>query len=156
MLPVRGHVQQEGQSEAAHAHPRTLQEIQMPFQVREQNGDQRDGRLVLSPFKRDEGPTMFEFLQETVNRGLKFQGKMLDPLNASIPPVLSVSFSLDIYFLFASISNRTHVGCTKEFNRPDKLKAHILSHSGEQKNTFFKKSWPITSTFDIAFTKQSY
>lgn len=25
---------------------------------------------------------------------------------------------------------RTHVGCTKEFNRPDKLKAHILSHSG--------------------------
>uniref|UniRef100_G3UGS2 Zinc finger protein 341 n=1 Tax=Loxodonta africana TaxID=9785 RepID=G3UGS2_LOXAF len=26
---------------------------------------------------------------------------------------------------------QTHTGCSKEFNRPDKLKAHILSHSGE-------------------------
>lgn len=43
MLPVRGHVQQEGQSEAAHAHPRTLQKIQMSFQVREQIGDKQDG-----------------------------------------------------------------------------------------------------------------
>ncbi len=30
-----------------------------------------------------------------------------------------------------ALCGRTHVGCTKEFNRPDKLKAHILSHSGE-------------------------
>lgn len=27
--------------------------------------------------------------------------------------------------------SRSHTGCNKEFNRPDKLKAHILSHSGE-------------------------
>lgn len=27
------------------------------------------------------------------------------------------------------------MGCTKEFNRPDKLKAHILSHSGEKTMT---------------------
>lgn len=26
---------------------------------------------------------------------------------------------------------RSHTGCNKEFNRPDKLKAHILSHSGK-------------------------
>lgn len=33
-------------------------------------------------------------------------------------------------------SYRSHMGCNKEFNRPDKLKAHILSHSGEC-------SWPL-------------
>lgn len=27
---------------------------------------------------------------------------------------------------------RSHTGCNKEFNRPDKLKAHILSHSGKR------------------------
>lgn len=36
-----------------------------------------------------------------------------------------------VSLFLSSLLCRTHVGCTKEFNRPDKLKAHILSHSGE-------------------------
>lgn len=36
------------------------------------------------------------------------------------------------FMLLTSIScYRSHTGCNKEFNRPDKLKAHILSHSGK-------------------------
>lgn len=56
-------------------------------------------------------------------------------LNPAVPFVFfeCLAFLLTrLVFVFSFFSpTRTHVGCTKEFNRPDKLKAHILSHSGQ-------------------------
>lgn len=36
---------------------------------------------------------------------------------------------------------RSHTGCNKEFNRPDKLKAHILSHSGKCSSARAARGW---------------
>lgn len=98
VFALRCHLQQEGQGEAAHAHPRALQEIQVSLQVRLSGGN-------LSLF------TLYSWVL------------MLKPFTVT----------------------RTHVGCTKEFNRPDKLKAHILSHSGEQLQIKLKKCSNVCS-----------
>lgn len=50
---------------------------------------------------------------------------------SSLPQLSYMLFNLILCFCVFLLP-RTHVGCTKEFNRPDKLKAHILSHSGER------------------------
>lgn len=41
--------------------------------------------------------------------------------NTNMSSILYIVYSRQVYFCF--------VGCTKEFSRPDKLKAHLISHS---------------------------
>ncbi|KAJ0064692.1 hypothetical protein NL108_011780, partial [Boleophthalmus pectinirostris] len=63
--------------------------------------------LIHEPFKKYKCPFRYVWLTSTLCHCLQ----------------LKFEFSFILY------PSRTHVGCTKEFNRPDKLKAHILSHS---------------------------
>lgn len=83
--------------------------------------------LALPPERLKQWGSNCNHTQRPIQFLIRRRAMDLSPVYASI---------LSCFMLFISIccSYRSHTGCNKEFNRPDKLKAHILSHSGKCKN----------------------